>query len=239
MPMGMTDLGHIIHAKSMFGSTFHLAWGRLPDNYPDPWNLGDTPPIPHSLIVTETVTRGATLLDQLANVGILELISVSAGGTPFTPTTDYVLNGRSVEWTSGGTKPSEGQTYTVIYRFTTTEITALLEELGRREPTIKSYCLPDEDGDIVANDTSWAVSATPTRHIYLQFKFDSSEAVGQIIHQLGLIVGTVRTAETPVGKKYLIPSEIEDQGELYMIENIEPFSRYAGKREVFEYVVTF
>lgn len=239
MPMGMTDLGHIVHAKSMFNEVYHLAWGKLPDNYPDPWGLNDTPPIPHSLLVTETVTRGSGALDQLANVGVLEIISINVGATVYTPTTDYVLNGRSVDWSPAGLQPSTGATYTVIYRYNTTAITALLEELGRREPTIKAYANPDPNGDIVANETSWSMTMTPTRHIYLQFKFDSSEAVGKIIHQLGLFVGTEKKSTVEAGKKYLLPAEVEDTGELYMIENLEPFSRYAGKREIFEYVITF
>lgn len=240
MAMGMTDDGHIIHAKAMFSRTYHLGWGKLPEGYPDPWNLGDVPPIPTSVVVTETVERttGATT-DTLANTGVLKIISVTQGEATYALTTDYTVNGNQIVWTSGGAAPADGTSYSVTYRYATAAITALLSEIARRSPTLKEYVIEDPNGDIVANDTTWSVVAYPTRHMYMQFKFDATEAVGQIIHQLGIFTDTVAKATVPVGQKYLLPADLEDFGKLYMIDNIEPFSRFAGKREIFEYVITF
>lgn len=239
--MGMTDSGHTIHAKSMIDETFHLAWGKLPDAFADPWSLGDTPPSPYAVLTTSTLTRGATPngFETLPHLGVTKIVSVKRGGTTYTLATDYTLNANRVDWAPGGTEPANGETYDVTYWYTNSNLQTLLSEIGRREPTIKSYAIEDAAGDITANSTTWSQSATPTRHIYLQFKFDAEEAVGSIIHQLGLFIGTTRKVEIPGAKKYLLPSEIQDDGDLYMIENIEPFSRYAGKREIFEYIITF
>jgi len=79
----------------------------------------------------------------------------------------------------------------------------------------------------------------PTRNVYMQFKFDALDAMDKDVYQIGLFINTVRTAATPAAQHYLAPSEIEDPGLLYMIENIEPFPRTPGKREIFEYVVVF
>lgn len=239
MAMGMTDDGHIIHAKAMFSRTYHLGWGKLPTGFADPWDLGATPPIPTSKVVSETITRGAgVLVDTLANTGVLKVISVKQGNSTYVPTTDYTVNGNQITWVVGHA-PADGTGYTVVYRYTTAALTGLLNEIARRAPTLKEYVVEDPSGDIVANDTTWSVVGYPTRHVYMQFKFDATEAVGQIIHQLGIFADTIAKASVPAGQKYLLPADIENVGNLYMIDNIEPFSRFAGKREIFEYVITF
>jgi Domain of unknown function (DUF4815) len=247
MPMLMTDSGHIIHAQAMFSLTYHLAWGNLPTNYPDPWSISQVPPLANSLVVTEQVTKGIDGgLDQLVNVGILYIVSVQQGSTLYDIGIDYNLTGRSVDWSLiGGEAPIAGSSYTVVYRYNTTALTSLINELGRRSPTIQGYVNLDPNGDIVANGTSWSLTgvngdgSVPSANIYFMFKFDSTDAIGEIIYQLGLFVGTVLMPGTPVGLKYLTQANILNPGQLYMTENVEPFSRYAGKREIFEYVITY
>lgn len=240
MAMGMTDEGHIVHAKAMYNRAYHLAWGKLPLNYADPWDLGDTPPLPTSLITTDEITRAASgNSDALSNVGVLKVISVKAGTTVYAPTTDYIVNGNQIDWSPSGAQPDAESTYTVTYRYVTAAITALVEEIARRVPTRKEYVLEDPNGGIVANDTTWSVVTYPTRHMYLQFKFDATEGVGQIIHQLGIFTDSVVKETVPIGKMYLLPADLDDTGNLYMIDNIEPFSRFAGKREIVEFVITF
>lgn len=240
MAMGMTDNGHIVHATAMFSRVYHLAWGKLPAGYADGWALGDTPPLPTSVVVSETVTRSASgNVDTLANVGVLKVVSVSTGNTTYALNTDYTVNGNQIDWSPAGAQPASGAAYTVVYRYVTAAITQLLSEIARRLPTRKEYVIEDANGDIVANDTTWSIVANPTRHMYLQFKFDATEAVGQIIHQLGIFTDSVPKTSVPPGQMYLLPSDFDGPGTLYMIDNIEPFSRFAGKREIFEFVITF
>lgn len=240
MAMGMTDDGHIIHAKAMFSRAYHLAWGRLPEGYSDAWELGEVPPIPTSLVVAETVTRhSSSSTDVLSNTGVLKVLSIVQGDALFTETNDYSPNGNQISWDRGGSEPDHGSQYVVTYRYATASMTGLLQEIARRTPTLKEYVIEDPTGDIVANDSTWKIVEHPTRHVYFQFKFDATEAVGNIIHQVGLFADTVPKASIPVGQKYLLPSELESEGNLYMIDNLEPFSRFAGKREVFEYVITY
>lgn len=116
---------------------------------------------------------------------------------------------------------------------------SLLQELGRRVAHAKSYAIEDVNGEIVANGTKWSLSNTPTRFIYLQFKFDDEDAAESIIYQLGIFIGTVKNPDVPEGKLYLLPSEIQDSGTLFMLENIVPIARNPSTRQIFEHVITF
>jgi hypothetical protein len=246
MAMIMSDSGHIIHAQAMYGLTYHLAWGDLPPGYGDPWSISQIPPLADSAVVVEIVMRGTTAggRDQLAHTGIMYVVSVVQGTTVYNLGVDYNLTGSAIDWSPvGGHEPVANSEYTVIYRYNTTAITSLVRELGRRAVTMQSFVNLDPDGDIVANGTSWSLTAnngnTPSANMYLMFKFDSTDAIGSIIYQLGIFVGTVLIPGTPIGTKYLTQVQVLDPGKLYMAENVEPFSRFAGKREIFEFVITF
>lgn len=69
--------------------------------------------------ITETIVRGAVAntADTLSNSGVTEIVSVEQGATTFTPTTDYVRTGDTVNWSPGGTEPAGGSSYDVTYRY--------------------------------------------------------------------------------------------------------------------------
>ena len=131
-------------------------------------------------------------------------------------------------WNSGEIPPTED-----------TKATSLLGEIGRRISTFKSYVTEDPNGTIVANNSTWSQSTEPTRHIYLQFKFEASDASDKVVRQVGLFQGSVKKDTVEVGKLFLQPSDLEDEGILFMYQNIEPVSRNASTREIYEYVITF
>ena len=167
MSMVIVEDGHVVLAKVIFDSEFHLAWGDVPEGYDtSSWEAGDVPP-------------------------------AEASNT-----------------------------------------TGLLQEVGRRVSTLKSFVIEDPQGTISANDSSWSVSKTPTRHVYLQFKFDAQDASNKVIRQVGIFSGTVKKDTVPIGQMFLTPSDLEDDGILFMIQNIEPNSRNASTREIYEYVIT-
>lgn len=244
--MGITDSGRIIHAQAMAGQTFHLAWGGFPAGYADPWSLGQTPPTPLSQIGTVVATRSSVSnLDALVQTGVFKLISVSqtiAGATTtFIQGISFQLTGNQVDWSIAGSnqKPAAGSTYNVTYRYAYTAMTALLNEFGRRSPLLVGYAVPDVNGAISANGGNWTYTSTPTGNLYLQFKFDPADAVGNIIAQVGIFLGTAMATGVTLGTQYLLPAQISSPGQLYMVDNLEPFSRFAGKREVFEYIISF
>lgn len=242
--MGITDFGRIIHAQAMAGQTFHLAWGQFPAGYAAPWSTGQTPPTALSKLSTLTLTRGTgTALDSLGQTGVISIVSVVQGGTTYVQGTggSYQLTGNSVDFSIAGANPvpAAGSAYTVIFRYAFTAITSLLSEVGRRAALTVGYANPDPAGTIIANGSTWTYTTTPTANLYLQFKYDPTDGVGSIIAQVGLFLGSVYANGVAAGTQYVTPGQLANQGSLYMIDNVEPYSRFAGKREVYEFVVSY
>lgn len=240
MALTMTALGHITHAQAMLAKNYHMAWGDLPAGYPHIW--GPTDPVPSSAtqVRTATITKGAAGgKDTLPDSSIVNVIKVYRGATVYAVNTSWTLSGNQIDWAPAGAEPTVGQTYTVEYRYNSDAMTALIQEIGRREASLKSFAQLDVNGDISANNQNWSITATPTRHLYLQFKFGADEALNKTIYQLGLFTDTVPQAAVPPGQKYLLPAEIQNPGQLYMVDYIPPLVRVSGKREIFEFVLTY
>lgn len=74
--------------------------------------------------VTRTLTRGSQAggRDLLPDTPVVSLVSVTAGGTTYTSSTDYQLSGNYVDWAPAGVEPSVGSSYTVVYRYNKTMI---------------------------------------------------------------------------------------------------------------------
>ena len=69
--------------------------------------------------VTATITHGSFTgaLDALPNTSVLNIQSVSQGGTTYVSGTDYVLTQDQVDWSPGGAEPSPGSTYSVTFQY--------------------------------------------------------------------------------------------------------------------------
>lgn len=137
-------------------------------------------------------------------------------------------NGYNVtNWGAGQIPPTEDDS--------TTE---LLSEIGRRPTTYKAYVIEDIAGSITANGIRWSESVTPTRNVYLQFKFDAVDASSEVIRQVALFQGTIIKQSTPIGKFFLSLTDLDSTGKMFMLENIQPISRNATTREIYEIVLT-
>lgn len=73
----------------------------------------------------------------------------------------------------------------------------LIQEVGRRAVTMKSFCKEDPNGTIEANNKLWSVSEEPTRNLYLQFKFNSTDNIDKTLYQLALFIGTIPNFDMP------------------------------------------
>lgn len=117
--------------------------------------------------VTENVTRGAIAsgADALSNTSVVEVISVTDGGTTYVQGTDFTRVNNTVDWALAGAEPTGGASYTVVYRYrdsvtadssTDTTITVSGGATGgdaifaytRKLPRIDRICLA-EDGSLV------------------------------------------------------------------------------------------
>lgn len=116
---------------------------------------------------------------------------------------------------------------------------ALLAEVGRRKATYVNYCAPDEAGEIIVPTGRFTESLTPSKHLYMRFGFDFTDAPNAVIRELAVFVGTQTDSELPPGQMYFEPANVTDPGTLLVIEHIQKFERSASVRQTFEFVVTF
>ena len=123
----------------------------------------------------------------------------------------------SEEWT-GSEKVSEDSTQTSLFR-----------EIGRRVVDETYYVVGDDQGTLV----------TPSNQLYVKAQFDYADGNGYTIREYGLFLNTVVQSDLPIGQRYFLPTEIEDPGELLMLENCVPLIRTGNTRHSCSFVVTF
>lgn len=119
------------------------------------------------------------------------------------------------------------------------DATALVAEIGRRKATYVNYCVPDAAGAIVVPTGKFTESISPTKHLYMRFGFDFTDAPTSTIRELAVMVGTLTNPALPIGQMYFVPADLMDVGRLLVVENIAKFDRSAAVRQTFEFVVTF
>lgn len=119
------------------------------------------------------------------------------------------------------------------------ESSALLAEIGRRKASYVAYCAPSETGEIIVPTGRFTESQTPTKHLYMRFAFDFTDAPTSTIRELAVMVGSVTNPALPAGQMYFAPAEVTSPGTLLVIEHIQKFERSASVRQTFEFVVTF
>lgn len=133
----------------------------------------------------------------------------------------------SEEWT-GSEKVAEESTQTSLFR-----------EIGRRLVDETYFVVGDDQGDLVTPSGRWGISESPTHQLYVRAQFDYTDGNGYTIREYGLFLNTVVSSGLPVGQRYFLPTEIEDQGELLMLENCVPLIRTGDTRHTCSFVVTF
>lgn len=99
-------------------------------------------------------------------------------------------------------------------------------------------CVGDDEGELVTPTGRWKISETPTNNLYISAIFDFENASGYTIREYGLFANTIVKAECPEGQKYFLPEEIEDAGELSMLENCVPLIRTGDTRQECNFVMT-
>jgi hypothetical protein len=118
--------------------------------------------------------------------------------------------------------------------------TALSNVVGYRKATSVQYCTPDEaSGTISIPSGKYSTSTTATNHLYIKFVFDFADATGNTIREIGVKVNTTAKDTVATGQEYLDTTEVENVGDLLLIENRKPIYRETGVKETFEFVVTF
>lgn len=81
---------------------------------------------------TATITHGGFVgaQDPLPDTSVLQILSVTQGGTTYTAGVDYNLTGGNVDWSPAGAEPATGSTYSVTYRYIATVTPTLVDDTG-------------------------------------------------------------------------------------------------------------
>lgn len=116
---------------------------------------------------------------------------------------------------------------------------ALDAEVGRRRVTQALFCTPSPTGEIVVTEGKFTVSQTPTKYLYVRFAFDFQDAPAATIRELAVFINTVVKSSVPPTQDYIQPADIEDQGQLLVLEYIQKLQRSPQIRQQFEFVIQF
>lgn len=116
--------------------------------------------------------------------------------------------------------------------------TALTSLIGYRKAQYVAYCEPDAAGEIIVPTGRFSETLTPTKHLYMRFAFDFTDAPTSTIRELGVMVGATTNPGLPVGQMYFEPSQVVTPGYLLLVEHIQKFERSASVRQTFEFVFT-
>lgn len=119
----------------------------------------------------------------------------------------------------------------------TVDETALVNEIGRRKASVVSYCIPDDQGDIVTLQGRFRETQEPAPFVFFRFAFDYSDAPTAEIRELAVFMGTTTDPELPPGQMYFEPADIVDPGTLMLLERIDRTPRSPNARVTFEQVL--
>lgn len=125
---------------------------------------------------------------------------------------------------------------------TTDDNTSMQAEIGRRLVTQVGYAVPAtaDDYDIeLPGGNYFKTSPQPTAWLHIQCAFDFADGDGQTIREVGLFVGGTAAQGVPPGKRYLLPHEVGQQGQIYLLENRHPVLRTSTLKAVEEIILPF
>lgn len=114
----------------------------------------------------------------------------------------------------------------------------LLAEVGRRALHSWEYCTPDEEGGIVTTTGRYAISAEPTPHLFLSFKYDYADASDKVIREAAVFMDTELVAGLPAGQKYYSAAQVTNPGLMLSLERLY-IPRTPSSRETIDLVITF
>ncbi len=117
---------------------------------------------------------------------------------------------------------------------------SLIGEIGRKAVARVLFVVPDDNGVLILpGDKRYAMSESPTRHLYLDFAFDYDDGVGGQVREIGVFVDT-KAVDGMENKSFLLPDEIEERGELLLLEHLEDPDTYnPRKKGSYEIVLSF
>lgn len=103
----------------------------------------------------------------------------------------------------------------------------------------------NSDGTIAYKDSKWEIVPEDqayvknARHVYIECTLRYDEIPLIDYRQIGIITGLKRASSVLHGKAALIPSEVEDQGILQILDNRKPTVRQKDQKEQLSLIIEF
>ena len=147
----------------------------------------------------------------------------------------YFAIGKSSEWMDDSNPPVEAE-----------DTTELFEVIGFRKADRVSFVVPDdENGTIEYLGSKYReVSASDAEQegakwIWFSTTVSYEELPTGWYRQIGLYQGLTRQSTVDTGKYNLLPSEVQDNGDLLAFANRQPCNRLADQKETFNIIIEF
>lgn len=107
------------------------------------------------------------------------------------------------------------------------EATGLRNEIGRKALLRGIFVYPDDEGPFeLPGDRHYSASETPTRHLHLTFQFGYNEGVNTEVREIGIFVGTKIKPNLPANRRFFIPGDLDDPGQLLFLEYLPEAGRF-------------
>ncbi|MBP2227544.1 hypothetical protein J2847_000824 [Azospirillum agricola] len=242
----LTRSGRAALAAAIKAQPLHLALGEGNADWDTTHSAifafaADTVALPHRNLSAVTVTSLDYDPGEVDGDGA---VVVPPTGTLYAAGTDYALDSAAgtVTRKADGAIAAGAQVFIGYHADRPAEdpaATALRAEVGRRLVEEVEFVTPDPAGGIVVPTGRYAVSATPTQHLFLRVRFDFTDAATATVREQALFVGTATDPALPPGQRYFSAAEVEDPGILLLLQHSVPIVRQPSTRETFEFVVTF
>lgn len=216
------------------------ARGILPDDYPGKWGISDTPPDSLTSVSTDTLTKGAEgSLDETLHNPVRKIYKVTdVSGEVVYDETSYTMDTTGIKWRVGESQPATNSQYKASYLYTNNNIKSLVQELDFIKVNSMYFVKQDLAGTVEAGGVKWSLSEETTPFVYCMWKFPANAHLNNTIYQLGIYTGTqVKGNEDETGLKTL--DQLQTKGDLFMVDNIRPFTTSENVRLYVELIISF
>lgn len=117
--------------------------------------------------------------------------------------------------------------------------TDLVAKVGVTRLRDIQFVTPDEAGVISMPDgAQFAVSQTPTRYVYLEFKLDLADASGFTLRENGIYHGTQLDGAVPGGQMFIPHADVVDYGTLMQVDRYNSIVRDGTLEQNFSFILT-
>lgn len=113
--------------------------------------------------------------------------------------------------------------------------TGLVAEHGRRKAAQVAFATVNAGGTIILDSGTYSLSVSPTNLLYVLGQFTLTDAVGEIIREVGVFGGTVLNGGVS-DTSYVLPAQ-RTAGYLMAVNRFTKFTRTNTARQNFEFVI--